>query len=551
MDMIGKYKQTTEFSTEHAGTAEWCFAELDGKKYFAKRFQSPVYPTADLGLSPAKEEKRKARFHESIAAKEAVYQALREHNTSGALVVPELVIAHQYHICTVAEAVPDDIRPEQVKLLSPWQRVMLMRTLALALLNVHDAGLVHGDLRLDNLMIGQDQRSGGCRLRLIDFDAAFWADKPPKDVGGDPAYYAPEVFRISTGEEVRLDHRIDTFALGLILHYFWCGQMPDKPADQTIGQCLLGGGEITLNPSLPPELRALVSSILVADPEKRPGCQEIYDALEPILASSKPNIVILNKPKKEAAGDASAKKNDAGRGKGAPVSAPKPSLKDPATVSVSVVAKDTDGKVIRSATTSLRRGSSHRIAAPKVPGYRLAGTVGYVDLNIPMHDTHEHRAVFVYRKSHKSLIIALSVLGAVLLAILLIGFSGHLFGAGSDSNRVSVRNITLPITASSSNVVYPVSIPRGGDYAEFIFTPRDTGVYCFYSTSNSSALDPCCELYKGSSTVPIDHDDNGGDGQNFLLSQWLYAGTEYRLRVKMSSGAATGQFRVYFIRKGD
>ena len=50
MKQIGLYQTTSDFSTQDAGTAEWCTAERDGKRYFIKKFHTPVYPSKEIGL---------------------------------------------------------------------------------------------------------------------------------------------------------------------------------------------------------------------------------------------------------------------------------------------------------------------------------------------------------------------------------------------------------------------------------------------------------------------------------------------------------------------
>lgn len=188
MEQIGLYKQLTPFTSESAGTAEWCTAEKGGKKYFIKKFLSPVYPSKALGLPEKKYQSRVAKFHSAEASRKAMYRALREHDTSGVLVIPLEVINYQYHICTISEYIVGNVPSNQIYQLSEWQRLVLMRTLTLALINVHRAGFVHSDLKPDNILITQNPENGNCALKLIDFDGSFMASNPPEDVTGDPTF---------------------------------------------------------------------------------------------------------------------------------------------------------------------------------------------------------------------------------------------------------------------------------------------------------------------------------------------------------------------------
>ncbi len=366
MENIGLYRQTTEFTIENAGTSEWCRAERDGKQYFVKKMLSPVYPAKDIGLSEKFYKARVEEFHRVITGRQEIYRRLNEANTSGMLVVPVDTINFQYHICTVTDYIDANVPAEKVCLLSEWQRLVLLRSLTLALMNVHQAGVVHSDMKPDNGLIRQDER-GNCRLFLIDFDSSYLAEDAPSDpekVHGDLAYFAPEIYRMLMEENVRPDARTDVFALGLIFHYFWCGKLPPKPADRTVGEHVLLSGELGFDPSVPPALRELIRRMLSVRPEERLSLSAVYSVLGVQVNQYPPRINILPQPAPSAEAPPPR-----------PVPAPAPDKSPPPGpekfARVAILCVDESGTVLSRHAAEVAYGAARTIEARRIEGYTL------------------------------------------------------------------------------------------------------------------------------------------------------------------------------------
>ncbi|MBL8623951.1 MAG: protein kinase [Myxococcales bacterium] len=100
--------------------------------------------------------------------------------------------------------------------------------LADGLTHAHERGLVHRDLKPDNIVIST-RGDGTIQARVIDFGLALVSeDDQPKTrlttegmVVGTPCYMAPEQ---ATGEAI--DFRTDLFALGIILYELLAGRLP-------------------------------------------------------------------------------------------------------------------------------------------------------------------------------------------------------------------------------------------------------------------------------------------------------------------------------------
>ena len=176
---IASYVQDTPFTSANAGTAEWCFGHKDGRKFFIKRFLSPTYPSSDLGLDPDMTQAMAGVFHRFVNAKTQLYDRLRATRNHGFLVVPEEVFTYQFHLVAVSEKVSGEVKPGSICKLHPWHRLSLMGSLNAALAAVHSAGIVHSDLKPENLMISKTA-TGRYTLRLIDFDGSFPEENPQR-----------------------------------------------------------------------------------------------------------------------------------------------------------------------------------------------------------------------------------------------------------------------------------------------------------------------------------------------------------------------------------
>ena len=108
----------------------------------------------------------------------------------------------------------------------PAARVIhLARQLCDGLHHAHLAGLIHRDFKPANVIVTTD-RDGSEVPRIVDFGIALAADQPARITSsgmilGTPEYMAPEL-----ALDQPLDHRIDLFALGVIVYEMLTGVMP-------------------------------------------------------------------------------------------------------------------------------------------------------------------------------------------------------------------------------------------------------------------------------------------------------------------------------------
>jgi serine/threonine-protein kinase len=117
--------------------------------------------------------------------------------------------------------------PERVKL--------LVRQLLLGLEYAHGAGLIHRDLKPDNVLV--EWRNGRDHARIVDFGIAILRDAGEESLErltatgqmiGTPLYMSPEQAK---GEA--MDHRTDLFSLGVMMFEMMTGVLPfdGRPLD--------------------------------------------------------------------------------------------------------------------------------------------------------------------------------------------------------------------------------------------------------------------------------------------------------------------------------
>lgn len=100
---------------------------------------------------------------------------------------------------------------------SEQDKIRICKALLHCLKSLHHAGIVHADIKLDNVIF-RKLPSGKITGKLIDFDNSFWESQPPapdEEILGDPVYMAPETFLMRKKRKAGL--RVQS----MYLHWGW------------------------------------------------------------------------------------------------------------------------------------------------------------------------------------------------------------------------------------------------------------------------------------------------------------------------------------------
>ncbi|HTW51355.1 MAG TPA: protein kinase [Bradyrhizobium sp.] len=136
-------------------------------------------------------------------------------------------------------------------------------TLARAVAALHRIGIIHRDIKPDNVIL-----EGGGSLKLIDLGVVRvpgLEDFPPEEVPGTPAYMAPEMLAGEPGNEAT-----DIYALGVTMFRAFTGQYPYGNLDATSPPRRNTPRDFSeLRPDLPAWLPAALNRAIALDPARR------------------------------------------------------------------------------------------------------------------------------------------------------------------------------------------------------------------------------------------------------------------------------------------
>src|SRR3954470_7971837 len=163
-----------------------------------------------------------------------------------------------------------------------------------ALAAIHAAGLIHRDVKAQNVM-----REDGGRIVLMDLGTGREVDAAgaglSSDLAGTPLYLAPEIFSGAAASE-----RTDLYSLGVLLYHLVTATFPIRAT--TIDELQAGhqhGRVVRLRDAradLPTGFVRVIDRAIAADPEQRYATAGAFEAdLVPALGNP---AIVVRKPRK-------------------------------------------------------------------------------------------------------------------------------------------------------------------------------------------------------------------------------------------------------------
>jgi eukaryotic-like serine/threonine-protein kinase len=175
-----------------------------------------------------------------------------------------------------------------------WDVVLIFIQIADVLAFAHAAGMLHRDLKPDNILLTSSVQSNfPYRAVVTDFGLVKLAHNSILETQtgisiGTPAYMSPEQCR---GEHV--DARADIYSVGVMLYEAVAGQRPYPIRNLFDAARYHSSGSLTplraRNTNVPIQLDALVRRMLAAETQKRPvNATEVVETLQQVLNTLTP-----------------------------------------------------------------------------------------------------------------------------------------------------------------------------------------------------------------------------------------------------------------------
>jgi serine/threonine-protein kinase len=170
--------------------------------------------------------------------------------------------------------------------IAPVRALDIAKQITSGLARAHQMGVIHRDLKPDNILL-LPSNNGGDIVKVLDFGIAKLTDQPAltatDKIFGTPGYIAPEY---AAGNPI--DGRADLYSLGVVLYEMVTAQLPfdvEFPADLLLKHMLEPPiPPRSRNPAVPEPVERIILQLLAKDPAQR--YRDAYHLLEDLESVS-------------------------------------------------------------------------------------------------------------------------------------------------------------------------------------------------------------------------------------------------------------------------
>jgi serine/threonine-protein kinase len=182
----------------------------------------------------------------------------------------------------------ESLRERMQRPLAFAQALEVLESIAIALQAAHEAGVVHRDLKPDNVFLARVKGSPAPRVKLLDFGLAKLQGSSSEGavnhtrtgiVMGTPLYLSPE-----QAKGAKVDAATDIYSLGAMAYEMGAGAVPfiAESAVEIMAMHISARAEPLSQraPWVPPMFEQLVFRMLEKDPRNRPAIAEVAQQLQ-------------------------------------------------------------------------------------------------------------------------------------------------------------------------------------------------------------------------------------------------------------------------------
>jgi len=272
-----------------SGGAVFWHAKKGGSEYFLKCFDAPKRPSDRV--SEAVRKQKNATCDEFAKQRKRVLATLRT-LAGGNIIAP--IEFFEYEKKFYQATLWTKIESKSLKEISAFDektKLLLLKTAANNLKILHDKGIIHLDLKPDNLPVSVASVSGRLVSALMDFDSSYFEDAmpSPEDTQVTDPYMSPELYCYKISNPAygnKVTRKNDVFALAIVFHEYWTGRKfifrnsDDIMNGRYLYQAVHEGEKIQMAPGVPKWLEYLLRMMIQKDPNKRPTMAQVLEILK-------------------------------------------------------------------------------------------------------------------------------------------------------------------------------------------------------------------------------------------------------------------------------